>query len=388
MNTSRPKKSTKFLVTGGHLTPAMAVLDDLKASGYSWFFWVGRIRTMKGDKNPSAEYNVITKKYKIPFSDFKAAKIIRFNSIKTFIEFLIELIKVPISLINSIQIIRKFKPDVIVSFGGYLAIPIVIIGKIFGIPIVTHEQTVVLGSANKFISRFADKICYSWKSTYEENKSSKAVLTGNPLRKEVFNVSTTKFDVNPTLKTIYITGGNQGAHVINENVFQIMNKLLKKYNVIHQTGSTTITNDYMKGKELQKKLKKRGKYIVKENIYGTEIGEVFSKADMVISRSGANTLTELLALGKLSILIPIPWSLGNEQYLNAKVLEDLGLGKIIEEKNLSPEVLFEIINLCDKNLEKNTGFNEEPLKKIQIDAKSKVKLNASELIVKEILNLI
>lgn len=387
MNSQRDK--TKFLLTGGHITPAMAVISELRKRGFKKFIFVGRRKTMRGDKMDSAEFDVFSHQLGIPFINLTTGKIVRFSNFGEFIDFLINALKLPVGFVQSFAVLIKHRPNVMISFGGYLALPMVICGKLLGIPSVTHEQTTVLGMANKLVARFAKKVLVSWKESVKLFDKSKVVLTGNPLRNEVFEVVTSVFKLNEKLPTIYITGGNQGAHIINENIVQIIEKLLKKYNVIHQTGMTTVTRDYEKCLRIEKSLtgKTKGTYIVKGSIYGPEIGEVFDKADFLITRSGANISTEILAFGKLAILIPIPWSINNEQFLNAKMLEKIGIAKIVEEKNLSPELLLDAVNEGMKNIGRKKDFNGNSLKVAIKKAKEKVNLNAARLIVDEVLKI-
>jgi len=382
--------SKKILITGGHLTPALAVIEEFKKYGYNNFLWIGRKKTMRKDVNLSAEFRVIQKDLNIPFKEIATGKIIKFWDVSSFFDFLFNIIKIPIGFVQSLFVLLRCRPKVIISFGGYLAVPVVIAGWLLRIPSVTHEQTVVVGKANKIISKLSRKIFVSWKESLKYFNKSKCKVTGNPVRKEIFNIETNNYKVNEGLKTIYITGGNQGAHVINEAVIKIIEPLLAKNNVIHQTGLTSVTNDFEKCDRLEKSLvgKTKGTYIVRGNIFGAEIGEVFGKADLVISRAGANISTELLALGKPAILIPIPWSLNNEQLMNAKVLEKIGLAEIIEEKDLTHEILQKSIEKAMKNIKDMKSFNGKSLKIAVKKAKEKVNLNAANIIVKEVLKMI
>jgi UDP-N-acetylglucosamine--N-acetylmuramyl-(pentapeptide) pyrophosphoryl-undecaprenol N-acetylglucosamine transferase len=371
------------------LTPAVAVIRELRKRGYENFLWCGRRKTMKGDVCDSAEYRLVHEDMKIEFRDITMGKIVRFSDLKTFLEFFENIIKIPIGFIQAFVTLLKYKPSAIISFGGYLAIPFVIIGKFFGIPSVTHEQTVVLGLANKIVSKFVDKILISWEEGEKYFPAKKTIITGNPVRKEVLNVTTDLFNLNEKPRTIYITGGNQGAHIINKNVESIIENLLKKYNVIHQTGTNTLTGDFERLDKLSKSLtgKTKGNYIVKGTIYGPEIGEIFQKADLLVSRSGANICLDILATGNLAILIPIPWSINNEQFKNAKVLEKIGIGKILEEKNLKPEKLEEFIEEGMKSLKKGKDFNGKSLKNTIKAAKARVRLDAAERIVDEVVRV-
>ncbi|MBN2015928.1 UDP-N-acetylglucosamine--N-acetylmuramyl-(pentapeptide) pyrophosphoryl-undecaprenol N-acetylglucosamine transferase [Candidatus Dojkabacteria bacterium] len=383
-------KNHKFLITGGHLTPALAVIEELKSRGFTNFVWVGRKKTMEKDEEFSAEYNVVSTDLGIPFKNITTGKVIRFNNFSSFLDFVLNLIRIPFGFLQVLCILIKERPSAVISFGGYIAVPIVILSRVLQIPSVTHEQTVVVGLANRVISKFANKTLISWGESAKFFKKSRVKLTGNPVRKNVLNVATNSFFVNDKVKTIYITGGNQGAHIINISVFEIIEKLLKKYNVIHQTGLTTVTRDFEKADRFAKSLigKTKGVYIVRGTIFGSEIGEVFSKADFIISRAGANIITELLALGKPCILIPIPWSINNEQLLNAKMVANVGLARIIEEKDLKPGILLESIESLMKNIARNKDVNNKSLKRTIKFAQEKVEPNAASLIVEEVLNLI
>jgi len=382
-------KNIKFLLVGGHLTPALAVLQELKKRGHSNFVWIGRKYTQDGDIRKSAEYKII-KNQNIKFYNLITGKLQRRWTRKNFLIGIKQLFLLPLGLLKALKIILKERPKIIISFGGYLALPVSFWGKLFGSKIVTHEQTITTGLANKWISKFADKILISWEESKNNFPPKKTILTGNPLRNEIFSTKTNNFNFFNDLPIIYVTGGSQGSNNINLCLFEIISKILKFANLIHQTGSSTVTNDYEKALKVKKKLPKKlyTNYIVREHIYGEEIGEVFNKASFIISRAGANTVTELLALGKPSILIPIPWSSNNEQYKNAQVLENIGLTSIITQQELNPDILYDKILSMLNSINNKMGVNQVPLELIKELAKNKVNLRASESIVNEIEHLI
>lgn len=368
-------KKHKILITGGHLTPALAVIEELKSRGSNNIVWVGRKKTMRKDENNSAEYELMKKK-NIPFYDLKTGKIVRFDSLKTFFLFLVNSLKILFGFVHSLFILLKIKPDIIISFGGYISVPIVITGKLLSIKAVTHEQTVVTGLANKLVARFADKIFISWEKSKDFFPKEKTVFTGNPVRKNIFIKKTNVFHLNKSLQTIYVTGGNQGSHIINKTLLSIIEDLLKKFNVIHQTGSYSKTKDFKKARKRSKKLKgtTNGVYLAKTHIYGKEIGEVFSKADILISRSGANIVSEILALDKKAILIPIPWSLKNEQMKNATMAANNKGVIILEEKVLNPKNLLRLIEKLSTMSNLSHGSESRP--------------NAAKIIVDQINNIV
>lgn len=343
----------RLLIVGGHLTPALAVLSEFLSRGVlkENITWVGHKFTMIGDEKSSAEYNEVTARG-IKFINLKTGKLYRTLSWNAVVSFF----RIPFGFIQSLVIILSERPKVVMSFGGYLAVPIAFWAKIFGVPVFTHEQTLIVGRANLFIQKLATKVFLSWQQVFdslseEQKKSGKYVVTGNPIRKEVFEKRTDKFDFNNGKKTIYITGGNQGSHKINEVVIKILPELLQKYNVIHQCGSTTLYNDIETLNQFRESLplELQDSYIVQTGFWEDEIGAVFANADILVSRSGANSITEILALQKPSVLIPIPWTAGNEQVLNADMVYDLGLALIIEQdQNFNGKNLLDIIERVSK----------------------------------------
>ena len=333
---------------------------------------------MWGDKNVSAEYQEVTRRG-IPFYDLKAGKLYKtFHPLK--------LIRLPFGFLQAFYYLVKIRPQLIVSFGGYLAPPVVIAGWLLRIPSVTHEQTVEGGWASRLVAKFAKKVFVSWEESLKYFPKEKTIVTGNPLRRSIFetrqqfNNSTIQQSECPT---IYITGGKQGSHIINEVVKEALPELLKKYNVIHQCGRSTVFDDY---KELrsgfcqERSSGRRGRYLLKDYFSEEEIGSVFSAADVIISRGGANIVYELAALGKPALLIPIPWVSHNEQRKNAQLLANAGSALILEEKDLTSESLTVRTDELFANLEK---FKEGGQR-----AQKLVRLDAADNIAEEIANLL
>lgn len=363
----------RIAVTGGHYTPALAVTEALKEKGDFQFYWIGHHRAF-GEAKESAEYKV-AKRLGIPFFDLRAGKLYRTRSLK-------EILKIPFGFFHAFYLLVKIRPRLILSYGGYLAAPVVFAGFILRIPAVTHEQTVVSGWANRFIGLFARKIFVSWEQSLKFFPSRKAILTGNPIRKAVFEGRTKRFRFPERLPTIYITGGKQGAHVINEAVREALSEFLDRYNVIHQTGSSGDYRDYQKilvlKNQLPKKLARR--YLVQEYFGEDEIGAVFAAADLVVARAGANTVFELAALGKPAIFIPIPWASHNEQMENAKLLESMGVAVILPQEELSSSALLREVGGVVKGLKFYRERGEE--------AKKLVNRSAAEKIADEIIKLL
>lgn len=382
--------SKKILLVGGHMTPAFAVLDELDEREYKNIVWVGQKYSQVGDQNVSSEYKAVTNR-NIPFIELQSGKLFRIWNQKTFNKALKSLFRIPKGLWQAYQIIKKEKPDLIMCFGGFLAVPIAIAGYLQKIPVTTHEQTLAVGLANRIISRFASKTFVSFPQNVKELKNRKnVILTGNPIRKAIFESKSQSINFYNNQKIIYITGGNQGANDINANLLKILPALLHDFNVVHQTGNSSITLDYEKSIAFKASLPQElaDRYIVKDYVYEYEIGEVFDKASLVISRSGLNTCLELLALNKLCILLPLDKTSGGEQLKNAELLKRVGLAEIIEYENLTPEILnktiYHVAELASlgKNLQ-GTTFEDTIAKSRQY-----VKPNAAEAIVSNSLKLI
>ncbi|CAG1022090.1 UDP-N-acetylglucosamine--N-acetylmuramyl-(pentapeptide) pyrophosphoryl-undecaprenol N-acetylglucosamine transferase [Patescibacteria group bacterium] len=385
------KFNQKILVTGGHLTPAIAVVTELKKRGYSNFVWIGHKYNQASTKTPSAEFNTVTNS-SIPFYNLKTGKLIRDWSFSTFIYGIKNLFWILLGFINSLRIILKERPRLILSFGGYLALPVVITGKLLGARIVTHEQTIVTGLANKIISKFANKVLISWESSFKYFNAAKTIFTGNPIRSEVFEVTNDNLveNLNPDLPTLLIYGGNQGAHEINKRIFDILEDLLNDFNIIHQTGSSSVTKDNERAIHIKASLTEEQKirYVPVSYISSDQVGAVLDKADIVIGRAGANTIAELLALGKLSILIPIPQTSHDEQINNAKFVEKAGLALYLDQNKLTPERLYQSILLVRNQLNSKTALNNKNLSEVKKQAKELVKLNAAELVADQVESLL
>ena len=365
----------KLVITGGHHTSAMPVIQKLKKERSDVeICWIGHKRSQQGNKTDTLEYIEVTS-LDIPFYNLHAGKVY-----KTFNIF--RILKVPFGFIQAFFILLKIKPDVILSFGGYLAAPVVISGWLLGIPSVTHEQTVVVGYANKLISYFAKKVLISWKDSEKYFPAKKVVFTGIPLRPSIFENKSSKFLSDNDLPFIYITAGKAGSHIINEVVKECLSELLSFYNVIHQTGDSSVYKDFETLSELYSQISHmcKGNYFPAKFILEDEIGEALNKASIVVGRSGAHTISELLALNKPSLLIPIPWVSHNEQFLNAKVLESKGLSKILEQKDLTPQSLV----LQIKNMFANLSSYKLPENEIGFYKQN----NSADLIINEVFSIL
>ncbi|MDP2735307.1 MAG: UDP-N-acetylglucosamine--N-acetylmuramyl-(pentapeptide) pyrophosphoryl-undecaprenol N-acetylglucosamine transferase, partial [bacterium] len=318
-----------------------------------------------GEPTVSVEKRTISR-MGIPFYNLRTGRLYRSG--------LMDLVKIPWGLLHAFYLLLKIRPRLVVSFGGYLAAPVVLMAFVLRIPSVTHEQTAVSGWANRLIARFSKKVFVSWKESLKNFPKNKTVLTGNPLRAAIFNSRTPRFRFKNDQPTVYVTGGKQGAHVINEAVRLALSQFLERFNLIHQTGSSQAYQDYQKlillKNQLPAKVKKN--YLVQEYFGEEEIGAVLNSADVVVGRSGANTVYELAALGKPAVLIPIPWASHNEQFRNAQILAEAGAAVILLQDSLSSASLLEALESVLGNYKKFRRAAEAAKKIVRRDAAERI----------------
>lgn len=366
----------KVLITGSHFTVAQAVIEELKKYPEIEIVYVGRKHTIEGDKTPSVESQVLPE-LGVKFISINTGRLRRYISIQTFIS----LFKIPIGFIQAFIILLKEKPDIVVSFGGYVGVPVVISAWLLSIPIIIHEQTLVSGLANTISSLFANKIAVTFDKTYDFPKS-KTIVTGNPMRNEIFSPT----NISQSLKSfiskkgklplILITGGNQGSHSINEVICQSLNDLLEVGFVIHQTGDSEY-KDYEKLIEQKKSLKKSDNYLVSKWFSASEMGFIMKHTQIAIARGGMNTLLEFAYFGIPSIIIPLDGIYRDEQNVNAKYFKHLGLADILPQKNLSKQ------SLLEKITDLLTHYKTK--KEMAVNAKRVVVLDSAKILSQEIL---
>lgn len=329
----------RLLITGGHLTPALAVIDKIiespKKETISLTF-VGRKYALDSEQTLSLEYKEITKR-NISFISLHAGRITRLMTFRSFINVL----KIPVGFIHAFLVLRQQTPDVILSFGGYLAIPVAIVGWVMRVPVFTHEQTICPGLANRIISFFSKKIFYSFPESTHFFSPNKSILSGNPIRSTVFKIIDKPIDVNKTRPVIYVTGGSLGSHGINEHIRAILPELLHDFVVIHQTGDIKEYDDYERllryRRTFSEEVKQR--YFPVKHFFDNEIGYVYSVSDIVVARAGANTFFELIHLKIPTIFIPLPWSAQKEQQKHAEFFKNNKIGEVFEQKEQSTHLL-------------------------------------------------
>lgn len=351
----------KLAITGGHHSSALPLIDYIKEEKPDIdLLWFGHKFSMKGNRNPTLEYRQITAR-DIPFIEVNAGKFYKtYNPLR--------LAKIPFGFFQAFYYLLKIRPDVVLSFGGYLAVPVVFAAWVLGIPSITHEQTLVTGYANKFISYFVDEILISHEESREFFPDERVRHSGLPLREALFDIKSNSFNFDNDLPVLYITAGKTGSHKINVVIQEGLESLLAEFNVIHQCGDHSVYKDYDVLKKKYEMISEHsvGRYFLRKFVLDDEIGEVFNKADVYLSRAGAHITYEIKTFRKPSVLVPIPWVSHNEQYKNAELLVELGLGIILKEENLNCDNLLDSLKQVSSKISGNENFSpkytQEPIR--------------------------
>jgi UDP-N-acetylglucosamine--N-acetylmuramyl-(pentapeptide) pyrophosphoryl-undecaprenol N-acetylglucosamine transferase len=326
----------KVVLTGGHAaTTALATIQKLLESNkeIDWdITWIGAREAFEGKKIAPSDFKIFSKR------DIKYVPLVSGRIQRRFSRWTIfSILKIPLSFIHSFSVLVRIRPNVIVSFGGFVSFPVVVNGWIMRIPIIIHEQTMTAGLANKITSVFADKIALSRLESKKYFPKKKVVITGNPVLKEICGIKSKKASKS---KTIFVTGGSRGSRFINELIADSLKLLLNNYRVLHQTGEL----DYKKLRKLSK-FYGRG-YEVYSYIDPSKMWKFYTKADVIIARSGANNVSEIMIAKRPSILIPIPWTYNNEQQKNAEYAKEYGIARILKQKDTTPNKLYkEVLSL-------------------------------------------
>ncbi len=310
--------------TAGHVTPNIALLPALKKAGYEITYM--------------GSYDGIEKKlisdFDIPYVGISTGKFRRYLDLKNFTD--------PFRVIKGFSEAKKFlkqyMPNIVFSKGGFVSVPVVRAADYLKIPCIIHESDMTPGLANKLCISAAKKVCCNFPETLKLLPEEKAVLTGSPIRSELTQgnrlagLDICGFSANKPV--IMVIGGSLGAASVNKAVRDALPKLLEDYQVVHLCGKDKVDNLLLNTPGY-----KQFEYIK------TELKDLFAMADLVISRAGANSICELLALKKPNILIPLPAaSSRGDQLLNARSFEAQGFSIVIDEDDLTPELLVDKVH--------------------------------------------
>ena len=324
--------------TGGHVLPAVAVLEELVRRNIQLdCLWVG--------SRDGVELRSATDAG-IPFRTVQTGKLRRYPSIKT----ARDAVRIPVGIVQAARIVRGFRPDVILSTGGFVSVPTVI-GARRSSPIVTHEQTAILGLATRINLRFGCTLAISYAETaaIAEGKASRIELTGNPIRASLQGGDAERgraaFGLSPDLPILTVMGGAKGATPVNQRVRGLLPGLLDHVQVVHQTGPAADGNDDAAELATLRSSwpeESQRRYVVRDFIR-EEMPDVYAMTDLMLARGGAGTVAELAGLGLPSILIPLPHAGGDEQTRNADVLARAGAAVMLRQDEATPDRLHETI---------------------------------------------
>ena len=326
----------KIVLTGGHAgSTAYAVIQAIKESDLDWeISFIGTKTAIEGKDVETFEASVFPQ-IGVNFYPITSGRIQR-----KFTKWTIpSLLKIPAGFFQAIEILSDLKPDAVLSFGGFTSYPVVVVAWLMRIPVLIHEQTAAAGRANKYSTYFAKKVLLARGSSKKYFPEKKSVVIGNPISKEILNI---KPKVSTSEPTLLVTGGSRGSQVINENIEKILPDLLENYNVIHQAG----LDDQKKFEKLKKTLPEniRNKYEVFGFSKPWDWWKMIEKADVVVSRAGANSVSEFIAAKRPSLFIPIPFTYMDEQTLNAKIAEKHHLAIILKQDDLTDKTLLKVIS--------------------------------------------
>lgn len=327
----------KIIMTGGgtagHVTPNIALMPALKEAGFD-IEYIGSINGMEKG---------LIEATGTPYHGISSGKLRRYFDWKNFSD--------PFRVLKgygqAVSLMKKIKPDVVFSKGGFVSVPVVLAAKHCHIPAIIHESDITPGLANKIAIKGAKKVCCNFPETMKYLPADKAVLTGSPIRRELFSgnaenairLCNFKDHSKPVL---LIIGGSLGSKIVNEAVRKVLPELLEKFYVIHLCGKGNLDNSLS------------GTIGYAQFEYASsELTDMFALADMAISRAGANSICELLALHKPNILIPLSAAASRgDQVLNANSFKKQGFSYVLEEEHLTAESLLRAVEEVYDNKQK------------------------------------
>lgn len=317
--------------TGGHIYPAVAVAGVLREKGWQ-VLYIGSYNSLEEE---------ITGREEIEFFSVDTAPLPRRITPRV----ITSLLHTARGLWQAGKKIRRFAPNVILGTGGYVSGPVVLAGSLLGYSTVIHEQNVYPGITNRILSRFVNRVALNFNSAEDHFPSGvkkKSVVTGNPVRREIFETDyetgINKLGLSRKRRTLLVFGGSQGAASINRAMVDVCQEFSGQdwLQILYITGEKNYDRQKEKLKEAGVLLEK-GNIFIKPYLYNMEWG--YAAADLVISRAGATALAEITTLGIPALLIPYPYSTGDHQMYNARALEKEGAARVIKDEELSGNLL-------------------------------------------------
>ncbi|MEO6889789.1 MAG: undecaprenyldiphospho-muramoylpentapeptide beta-N-acetylglucosaminyltransferase [Ktedonobacteraceae bacterium] len=321
--------------TGGHIYPALAVATQLHQEYQAEILYLGSDDGLEAELAPAAGF---------PFAIVKAGKLQRYVSWRT----LTGVARVPVGIAQAVGIVRRFRPRAAFTSGGYVAVPAGIAARVNGVPLLMHQQDVPVNLSNRLIAPLATRISVAFPDSLASFPARKVLQLGNPLRQAILDVRATApeqargtLGLDPRLPLLLVTGGSQGARHLNQVVCQALPQLLAHAQVLQISGKKLFEETRVQAEGAMADLDEatRGRYRLVPYM-DAEMPLALQAADLVLCRSGAATLSELAALGKASLLVPLPPAIGGSpQEVNAAMFERHGAAQVIRDANLKQDVL-------------------------------------------------
>ena len=325
--------------TGGHIYPALAVASELRERYDAELLFIGDANGLETRIVPAAG---------VPFAAISAGKLRRYLSARTFTD----LGRIPLGMAQAYQHVRRFRPDVAFTSGGYVSVPAGFAARLCGAPLVMHQQDVPPNLANRLLTPVATRITVSFAASLAYFPQGMTTLAGNPVREEVMRAATlapaqarARFGLDAALPVVLVTGGSQGARRLNQVVAAALPQLLPRCQVLHVSGELTYEATRAQAEQAlasQPALRDRYKLFP---YLKTEMPEALAACDVALCRSGAATLAELAIIGRASVLVPLPPGFtGSPQAVNAQMFQQAGAAVTILDRDLTPTTAIELLS--------------------------------------------
>lgn len=301
--------------TGGHLYPALAVADRIRADGGEAFF-VGTRRGLGARIVPARGYEIAFVRARGLGGGLRGAVLAALEG--------------AVGLLQSLVLLARKRPDLVIGTGGYVCAPVVLAGRMLGIPTVLMEQNAIAGKATKFLARFARRVCLSFPGSEAGLPAERVEITGNPIREEIVGRDRTqareRLGVPEGRTCVLVTGASQGAASLNRAVLKALSGWRDRdWTVLHLTGPTHLEEVQVRSAGLVE----GGRLAYRPLGYLEDIAEAYAAADLVVCRAGATTLAEITARGLPAVLVPYPYAAERHQDHNARILAERGAAVVL-----------------------------------------------------------
>jgi UDP-N-acetylglucosamine--N-acetylmuramyl-(pentapeptide) pyrophosphoryl-undecaprenol N-acetylglucosamine transferase len=317
--------------TGGHTSPGLAVATLLRERSISCA-WIGSRTGIEAQHVPPTG---------IPYVAISTGKLRRYWAWQNVGDLFVN---VPLGIVGAARALRALRPKVVFGTGGFVALPVMFAAAVARVPIVLHEQTAVPGLANRIGARFARRIAVTFPDKAGRFPASRVVVTGNPLRPELRAGSRSgaiaRYQLDPAVPLVYVTGGALGASRINRVVGEALGALLEHVQIVHQCGDNPATGDrqWLEARRAALPASAARRYTVVPYV-GPGLGEIYAAVALAVARAGAGTVNECCQLGVPALYIPLPGTSGDEQTENARMVERAGGAVVLPQSMLTPERL-------------------------------------------------